>query len=95
MRPVLIALASIGLVLALLADLVVGVQFLPPTIVAGAVLLALIFENRRYKALLDARPGPDWQATGERFVVTESGKTVTVYFNADTGERRYVAAPFD
>jgi len=95
MRPVLIALASIAFVAILVFDWVVGLSFLPPTIVAGVVLLALIFENRRYKALLDASPGPGWQATGERFVDSESGKTVTVYFNPATGERRYVASAFD
>lgn len=95
MRPVLIALASIAFVAILVFDWVVGLSFLPPTIVAGVVLLALIFENRRYKALLDASPGPGWQATGERFVDSESGKTVTVYFNPATGERRYVASEFD
>lgn len=95
MRPVLIVLASLGFLGALGFDCLVGIQFLPPTIVAGVILLALIFENRRYKRLLDASPGPGWQATGERFVDPDSGKTVTVYFNAATGERRYVATPFD
>jgi len=91
MRPVLIGLASVGLAGALGLDALVGVQFLPPTIVAAVVLLALLFENRRYQQLAETRPGAPWQATDERFVDPDSGRMVTVYFNPATGERRYVA----
>jgi hypothetical protein len=33
----------------------------------------------------------DWRATPERFVDPETGRLVTVFFNATTGEGRYVA----
>ena len=50
-----------------------------------------MFERWRYKPLTDARLGPDWVATDERFVDPETGKLVTVYYHPATGERRYVA----
>jgi hypothetical protein len=56
-------------------------------IMAGGVLI----ERWRYRPLTADRPGPDWQATPERFVDPESGRPVTVFFNPATGERRYVA----
>lgn len=34
--------------------------------------------------------GAAWRATDEKFVDPESGKVVTVWFDPDTGERRYV-----
>jgi hypothetical protein len=57
-----------------------------------AVLLfvGLACERWRYKPVADDTPGLGWTATDERFVDTETGKTVTVYFNATTGERRYI-----
>ena len=61
--------------------------------VPGAVLLtALYVEQWRYKPLSTRAPGPGWVATGERFVDPESGRLVTVFYKAATGERRYVAS---
>ena len=54
------------------------------------LFIGLILERWRYKPLSDASPGLGWAMTDERFVDPETGKTVTVYFNATTGERRYV-----
>ena len=34
--------------------------------------------------------GGSWQRTDERFVDPETGKLVTVWFDPDSGERRYV-----
>jgi len=57
----------------------------------GLILIAaLAIERWRYRGLSAPRPGPDWQATGERFVDPETGKLVAVYFHPRTGERRYV-----
>ena len=55
----------------------------------AVVLFGLIVERRRYKAILSAPPGPDWTATGERFVDTASGRPVAVYFHAASGKRAY------
>ena len=39
----------------------------------------------------NGRPlGGRWRATDERFVDPETGRLVTVWFNAESGERRYV-----
>jgi hypothetical protein len=68
----------------------------PAAWVAGwglILIVGLLFERWRYKPLTGPRPGPDWTLTDERFVDPETGKLVTVYFHAATGERRYVAAP--
>lgn len=56
------------------------------------LVAALAIERWRYKGLLDAPPGPDWKANGERFVDTESGRTVVVYEHPRSGRRAYVAA---
>jgi len=60
--------------------------------ILGLVLAAgVAFERGRYKAAGDGRAGPDWQATGERFVDPTSGETVAVFYRPATGERRYVS----
>lgn len=57
----------------------------------GLVLVAsIIFERVRYKRLESKSPGPGWQRTTERFVDDETGDTVTVYIQPETGERAYV-----
>jgi hypothetical protein len=64
-----------------------------PLSLPGLLLLAaLLFERWRYKRLQTDRPGPDWVATGERFVDPESGRPVTVYHRPSTGERRYTVS---
>jgi hypothetical protein len=55
------------------------------------LLIGLLIERWRYKPLSERSPGPDWTATGERFVDPETGKLVAVYFHPASGERRYVA----
>jgi len=58
---------------------------------ALVLVVGLLIERWRYKPLAERPPGPDWTATDERFVDPETGKVVTVYFHAASGERRYVA----
>ncbi len=59
----------------------------------GLILIgALAVERWRYKQVAGGLPGPGWIATNEQFVDPESGKLVTVYYRASTGERRYVEA---
>jgi len=55
------------------------------------LLIGLLIERWRYKPLGERSPGPDWAATGERFVDPETGKLVAVYYHPASGERRYVA----
>src|ERR1700744_6133257 len=64
---------------------------IPTGIWAFLLIIGLVFERWRYKPLAGRAPGLGWNATDERFLDPETGKMVTVYFNAATGERRYVA----
>ena len=59
-------------------------------VVGLVVVLAVAFERRRYKPILDVAPGPGWVPTGERFVDEETGAVVVVHYNARTGQRAYV-----
>ena len=62
------------------------------TAFAGFLLIgAVVIERWRYQPLGDKRPGPDWIATGERFVDPETGRLVAVFYKPATGERRYVS----
>lgn len=63
---------------------------LEPTVFGAILLLALLFERHRYKRIVDDVPGPDWQATGERFLDPNSEVLVEVYFQPATGKRAYV-----
>jgi membrane protein implicated in regulation of membrane protease activity len=85
-----IILAVLGLAVAARhASLLWGWQLALP----GLLLVAAVAVERwRYRAVDRDRPGPDWQATGERFVDPETGKLVTVYDKPATGERRYVSS---
>jgi hypothetical protein len=57
----------------------------------GAILFAaVVYERFRYKPLERVSPGSGWERTNERFVDTDSGKTVTVFVEPRTGERQYV-----
>ena len=60
--------------------------------IQGAVLtIAMLWEPWRYRrAILDAPP-PGFAPTTERFEDPGSGRSVTVYIKAATGERAYVA----
>jgi hypothetical protein len=60
--------------------------------IPGLVLLfGLVVERWHYKPVTTRHPGPDWVSTNERFIDPENGKTVTVFYQPSTGERRYVA----
>ena len=54
------------------------------------IVLGTAFERWRYRAH-DPRPGAGWEPTGERFVDPHSGKTLQVFYDPRTGERRYVS----
>ena len=53
------------------------------------VVIGTALERRVYRGIEPPPPGPDWQRTTERFRDPTSGRVVTVWFNARTGERRY------
>ena len=61
----------------------------------AGVMAAAVFFERTLARGGGAPRGPGWAPTAERFRDTESGAMVTVWFNAKTGERRYVEAGGD
>jgi hypothetical protein len=50
----------------------------------------VLFERYRYKSALNAPPGPDWEATAEKFIDPSTGQPLTVYVQRATGKRAYV-----
>ena len=92
MRPILLAagggLLALGALL-WLGGCRTGVA-LEAAVPGAIVVLGVLAERWRYRPLDRERPGPDWVATGERFVDPESGRMVSVFYKPATGERRYV-----
>lgn len=56
----------------------------------GLILLGIVFERWRYRPN-SAPPGAGWEATGERFEDPQTGKTMQVFYDPRSGERRYVS----
>jgi hypothetical protein len=52
------------------------------------IVLGTAFERWRYRPN-DIRPQTGWEPTGERFEDPETGRTVQVYYDPRSGERRY------
>ena len=59
-------------------------------LVFGALLLAGTLFERHYHRNLPAPPGPGWERTGESFKDPASGENVDVWYNSQSGQRRYV-----
>jgi hypothetical protein len=59
-------------------------------LLAALVIWALFRRGGYKRAPLDAPPGPEWRATGERFVDPISGETLEVWRRPADGERAYV-----
>ena len=87
-------LITIGVLVAVLGVAALASGIIPESLVVicwGAFLIVVIvIERVRYKALASKSPGPGWLRTTERFVDEETGRTVTVYIQPETGERAYV-----
>ena len=92
-RDILLGIVSGLLILSMLAWWLVGSQVLGPMVFLVLLLAALAFENRRYKLLHSGAPGDGWTKTAEQFVDPETGQPVQVWYNAATGDRRYVTPP--
>jgi hypothetical protein len=57
---------------------------------AGAIfILGTLFERWRYRKY-EPLPDAGWQATGEKFVDPSTGKDIEVFYDPQSGERRYV-----
>jgi hypothetical protein len=61
----------------------------PPLVFGVLLLLGTVFERWRYKSPKSAAAAKG-VATGERFVDTETGALMEVWYDAATGERTYV-----
>jgi hypothetical protein len=68
-----------------------GLHTMPFVIAPAILLFGLLFERYIYKPICPDIPGPGWERTQERFSDPRFGRTVVVYYNKRTGERRYVA----
>lgn len=79
------ALALVGMIL-FARGLPGGAQALG---LGGLIVLGIVFERWRYRPN-ETRPGAGWQPTGERFEDPQTGKTVQVFYDPRSGERRYV-----
>jgi membrane protein implicated in regulation of membrane protease activity len=90
LRGMLIAVGAACLVL----GVVMWVLAVPPALIVlswAVILIAgTVYERVIYKPL-ESRAGAGWTATSERFIDDATGKTVTVYVQTGTGERKYVA----
>ena len=80
------ALALIGVILLLRGVPGPGAYALG---LGGLIVLGTAFERWRYRPD-DPRPGTGWPRTGERFEDPQSGKTLQVFYDPRSGERRYV-----
>lgn len=91
LRNVLIGCVALGLCGCLLAIATGVVPLWGPAIWLAIALVLMVFERRGYKQPEATAPPSPWRPTEERFVDPESGALVRVFFNPDTGERRYIA----
>jgi len=90
LRSVVLGTAIVILAACAFAAVAGAVGLWVPLIWCAIVVLGIAIERYRYKALRRDAPGAGWQRTNERFVDDETGKTVTVYIETQTGERQYV-----
>lgn len=68
-------------------------SLIPFALAAAPLLIWLLFRKGGYKRIpLDAPPGADWRATGERFLDPTSGEMLEVWQSPRNGERAYVRA---
>ena len=63
----------------------------PVLLIMGVVAIVTALAEPIYGKANGPPVGSTWRATDERFVDPETRKTVTVWFDPATGERRYVA----
>jgi hypothetical protein len=68
-----------------------GCRTIPVAVFGALMVFGMLFERYIYKPIRTEAPGIGWDKTSERFNDPRTGREVTVYFNARTGERRYVA----
>jgi hypothetical protein len=92
LRSAALLITAVLLALSLMGAMA-GWHTLPFAVAPFILLLGLLCERYIYKPIRADPPGPGWDRTAEKFADPRSGQTVVVYYNARTGERRYVAEP--
>lgn len=90
LRTVVIGLATVAFVLFCVLGLVVHPAFFYEAFGALVVLVAAVFEARRYRARVSSVGTAGWQDTEERFTDPTTGRLMRVRYNPRTGERDYV-----
>ena len=65
----------------------------PMVFVFGALMMITAALEPIYGRASGKPGGAGWRKTDERFVDPETGKLVTVWFDPESGERRYVEDP--
>ncbi len=90
LRAVIIGAAAVAAAVFLVLGLAVHPYFLVEALGAVVVLVAALFEARRYRSRVSGTAG--WQDTDEKFVDPTTGRLMKVRFNPRTGERDYVEA---
>jgi len=90
LRNAVLGFAVVVLVFCVLASAAGETAAWVPIIWCVIVVAGIVFERYRYKPLEPGVPGAGWERTGERFVDDDTGRTVTVYLQKETGERQYV-----
>jgi len=91
LRTVLIGVVAALLIAGVIAWLRHGPGLIPPVLLLSLVLVALLFENIRYRQAAAQAPGGAFKPTGERFIDPETGKLIEVHSDPATGARRYIA----
>ena len=95
LRSAAVFVCVIVLITLISGSTMAGWHTLPFAIIPAIVLLGLLFERFVYKPIRSDTPGQGWERTAEQFTDPRSGRTVVVWYNPSTGERRYVSPPPD
>jgi len=91
MRIILLWVGALGIAVGAGVSFASGAGAGIGLLIFGLVLLvALLIERHRYKRIVDAAPGPEWEPTGERFIEPGSDMAVQVYSHRRSGKRIYV-----
>lgn len=88
LRSFVVGLAALAFVVFCALGVLVHPAFFYEAFGAAVVLLAALFEARRYRARVSGAAG--WQDTEERFIDPTTGRLMRVRYNSRTGERDYV-----
>jgi len=62
----------------------------PVLLIVGVIAIVTVFLEPIYGRANGKPVGRDWRSTDEKFVDPETGRLVIVWFDPQTGERRYV-----